>query len=191
MENSELLSYINAERLRGVKDDLLKQELLAKGWTDDIIDPLFVAQGTNTSAKKEVVRLSDFDLTKIASGRINRGQFLLCLICLPLFFVTLSLATISAVTLLDIKISFVPALISLAIMVVIMFLYETSAVVRRLHDVGHSGYVALLMYVPFVGNIAAPVLIIYLLMKKGVPTENSYGVPPSQSRPLINVLLNT
>lgn len=47
--------------------------------------------------------------------------------------------------------------------------------VRRLHDLGHPGWVALAMLVPFVDlGIAA-----YSLLRPGQPFANAYGPPPA------------
>ena len=46
--------------------------------------------------------------------------------------------------------------------------------IRRLHDVGRSGWTAALLFVPFLG----PVLSIYLLFAPGDPVRNLYGLPP-------------
>lgn len=43
--------------------------------------------------------------------------------------------------------------------------------IKRLHDLGKSGYWVLLMFVPLVNII----FLIYLLLAKGEPTENKYG----------------
>jgi len=63
-------------------------------------------------------------------------------------------------------------------------LYATMIVSRgRLHDLGHSGWLAALLFVPLV-NLA---VIVFMLLKKG-EGENRYGLP-SQSRSAFAVLL--
>lgn len=44
------------------------------------------------------------------------------------------------------------------------------AAVRRSHDLGRSGWFALITFIPFVGW--------YLVFKEGQPGENKYGLPP-------------
>jgi uncharacterized membrane protein YhaH (DUF805 family) len=48
------------------------------------------------------------------------------------------------------------------------------AAVRRSHDLGHSGWFALITLIPFVGW--------YLVFKQGQPGENKYGPPPSAAQ---------
>lgn len=47
--------------------------------------------------------------------------------------------------------------------------------VRRLHDLGHSGWALLIALVP----IAGLVLVVGMLAQKGEPTANRFGSPPS------------
>ncbi|MBS3932920.1 MAG: DUF805 domain-containing protein [Truepera sp.] len=49
--------------------------------------------------------------------------------------------------------------------------------IRRLHDTGHSGYFALLLFVPLV-NIA---LVLYLLVMPGTRGPNRYGTRASNA----------
>ena len=54
------------------------------------------------------------------------------------------------------------------------FLPSLSVLVRRLHDVGKSGWWFLIGYVPFIGIF----WLLYLLCKDGDHGENSYGNNP-------------
>jgi uncharacterized membrane protein YhaH (DUF805 family) len=49
------------------------------------------------------------------------------------------------------------------------------AAIRRSHDLGRSGWFALITLIPFVGW--------YLVFKQGDPLENKYGPPPSGQHP--------
>jgi len=53
------------------------------------------------------------------------------------------------------------------------FVYSLSNVVRRLHDLDFSGWVALVFYLPPVGFI----LLIVLLVTPGSPSDNRFGSP--------------
>ncbi|MFA5511071.1 MAG: DUF805 domain-containing protein [Candidatus Kapaibacterium sp.] len=60
---------------------------------------------------------------------------------------------------------------------VLLFMFVTliptiSVTVRRLHDIGHSGLLALLYLLPIIGEL----ILIILLLKKGIAHENEYGL---------------
>ncbi len=58
----------------------------------------------------------------------------------------------------------------------LLILVSFSLVVRRLHDIGVSGWWSLLLLVPFV-NLAFG---LYILFRRGAQVENAFGsVPPS------------
>ena len=57
---------------------------------------------------------------------------------------------------------------------IIVFLAALSVTVRRLHDVGKSGWFYLINLIPFVGQI---ILLIFLI-KDSEPGENKYGPNP-------------
>lgn len=45
--------------------------------------------------------------------------------------------------------------------------------IRRCHDIGHSGWLSLLCYVPYLGLLAS----VFLSFKEGMPDENEWGEP--------------
>ena len=49
--------------------------------------------------------------------------------------------------------------------------------VRRLHDLNHTGWLGLIMFVPFVGNFFA----IYVALAPGSQSANDYGSPPPEN----------
>ena len=51
--------------------------------------------------------------------------------------------------------------------------------VRRLHDIGKSGWWLLVVLIPIVG----PIWYIILLATRGTPAPNQYGPPPGQPMP--------
>lgn len=61
-----------------------------------------------------------------------------------------------------------------------------SLVVRRLHDVGLSGWFVLIIFAP-VFNI---LLTLFLLIKQGDKTANLYGSPPAKNTSLFSSLLH-
>jgi uncharacterized membrane protein YhaH (DUF805 family) len=61
---------------------------------------------------------------------------------------------------------------SLVLLFMLVTLIPTiSVTVRRLHDIGNSGYLALLYLLPIIGGL----ILMILLLSKGVAHENEYG----------------
>lgn len=58
-----------------------------------------------------------------------------------------------------------------------MFIPNLAVLIRRLHDIGKSGWFFFISFVPFVGGI---VLLIFLLMDSK-PGDNQYGPNPKQT----------
>lgn len=59
----------------------------------------------------------------------------------------------------------------------VMFLPTIAVSVRRLHDIGRSGYVLLVTLIPGIGGI---LMLIYTL-QQGEPGSNRYGPDPKQT----------
>lgn len=59
----------------------------------------------------------------------------------------------------------------------LLFLYTPSITVtiRRLHDTGRSGFWQLIGLIPSFGTVA----LVVLLLQRGNPHRNQYGLPPS------------
>lgn len=55
-----------------------------------------------------------------------------------------------------------------------MFIPGFALIVRRLHDVGKSGWMMLISLIPIIG----PIWFFVLLVKDGTPNENQYGLNP-------------
>ncbi len=55
-----------------------------------------------------------------------------------------------------------------------VFIPSLAVTVRRLHDIGKSGWWYLVGLIPFIGGI----WLLFLLVKEGVPQENEYGPNP-------------
>lgn len=66
------------------------------------------------------------------------------------------------------------ALIVGAIYLVVAICPYLAVFTRRLHDVGKSGWLWLVTFIPVAGII---ILLVYLC-RKGEPTVNKYGIPP-------------
>jgi len=60
------------------------------------------------------------------------------------------------------------------IIVLVLMVPQICAAIRRLHDMGKSGFWLFLCLIPIVGLI-----VIYWLIQKSVPTANEYGNVPT------------
>mgnify|MGYP001183811341 FL=1 len=56
-----------------------------------------------------------------------------------------------------------------------MIMPQLSVTARRLHDIGKSGWLTLIMLIPFIGSI---VLLVFFVCKDSDPLENKYGPSP-------------
>jgi len=72
--------------------------------------------------------------------------------------------------------------------VVAAFVYVMNAglAIRRLHDVGLSGFVALAFTIPLIGFC----LTLYLLVREGTRDVNRYGPPPDERKGLLRAVFN-
>jgi uncharacterized membrane protein YhaH (DUF805 family) len=95
-----------------------------------------------------------------SKGRLTGGQFFLWYLPTVLLGVILNFDLVASPWNGIIGLLY---LISLPVVVI--------AAVRRSHDLGHSGWFALIALIPFVG--------LYLIFKKGSPDANKYGPAPN------------
>ncbi len=61
-----------------------------------------------------------------------------------------------------------------AVVTVVLFLPGLAVLVRRLHDTGRSGWLALIVLIPLIGLI----ILIVFLVQEGTPESNEYGPSP-------------
>jgi uncharacterized membrane protein YhaH (DUF805 family) len=111
-----------------------------------------------------------FQLSKLFEGRIGNMQFLYYLV--GAIIVGLVVGMIPLVNLI--------AGIALAVL-------SVGVGIRRWHDVGVTGWAALIFFVPFVGLLAA----LYLCWKHGEAKENQYGPVPDANSPFFHAVLNS
>ena len=52
--------------------------------------------------------------------------------------------------------------------------------IKRLHDIGWSGFLLLLILIPFIGPLIGLILGLILLVSSGTKGPNNYGKPPHQ-----------
>ncbi|TMU50923.1 DUF805 domain-containing protein [Flagellimonas algicola] len=105
-------------------------------------------------------------------GRARRAEYwMFTLFCL--FFSLFAVALDNVFEIAMANIGFGPLYI---LYVLAVFLPALSATVRRLHDVGKSGWTLLILLIPIVG-----VLWVFLqLIKNGIREENQYGPCPKK-----------
>ena len=65
-----------------------------------------------------------------------------------------------------------------------MLMPVISVTARRLHDIGKSGWLTLIMLIPFIGSI---VLLVFFVCKDSDPLENKYGTSPKLITPSTDV----
>ena len=101
-------------------------------------------------------------------GRISRSDFWI-----------LVLATFIPGYVLGQIVYFAPFVLSLLMSAIglAVFWVSLTAIVRRLHDMGYSGWLALLLLLPLV-NLG---LILFCAFMEGTKTANAYGPVPTQS----------
>lgn len=175
MNNEEIKNYISTERARGVQDLDIKNELLAKGWKEEVIAPLFVSEVFVSESRG-----------KVFGSRLGKKTFLkLVLLSIPVVAALIFIAVVSFVAMWGHSALYlIPIGVSL-ISLLFVLIVSVYAIVRRLHDVGHSGWWALLSTVSPINFI----MIIYLCFKDGEAGANAYGQVPDPSTPFFKALL--
>lgn len=181
MINPQIAKYINDERARGVIDADIKKALIEKGWQENDVENAFKAQ------------VAIAHVGGLFRGRLDKGNFLkivLAGIVLQFLFMFMGAGSMMGVTpgygpLLFSGGSFGAAIIGFLLMGVIALIvaiYELGATVRRLHDIGQTGWYALGLaivgMIPFIGWIISIGALIYLCMTPGDLSENKYGGIP-------------
>ena len=185
MINSEITKYVEDERLRGVLDEDIKKALLVKGWKVEDVNNAFTVQRVMTHTQGLFI------------GRLDKGNFLkIVLIGFVLQFVlsalfggSVAMGLMQGYGMLGIGIIgfFVMSIIGL-----IIAIYEIGATVRRLHDLGQTGWYALALvlvsFIPVLGLIVGIGALIYLSITPGNISENSYGAVPNANISLVQAI---
>ena len=107
------------------------------------------------------------------SGRARRKEYWY----FQLFYMLFLLAVVAADSTLSVTVEGFPMMSILAAFLILHFLPSLSVSVRRLHDVGRSGWTLLIGVVPVIGAI----LLLILTVKDGETGENQYGANPKGS----------
>lgn len=179
MANTELTQFVAAERMRGVADDAIQKSLVEKGWRAEDVS---AALSGNASE-----HAGDFSFKHLFEGRMGRMEYFLTQLLLSLIFL---LATVAFLAILFFSAGpgwgvFVGAILIFGALGLLSLPFSLGITVRRLHDVGASGWFVLLTFVPMVNFI----MWVALLFIPGNVGANAYGMPaPKRStwRALIN-----
>ena len=130
-------------------------------------------------------------MSKLYGGRIARmnyflGSLFVAFSWLLLLIVIITLMHIAAVILGLIDLFATIFLFIYFLLVLVGLFFSFSLAVRRSHDLGQSGWMALLMFVP-VANI---IYTLCLLFVKGNNNANQFGPTPTKGIGFIDDLLN-
>lgn len=153
-----------------VEKFLARQAQLAEAPQPSTVSPYSTPQSLVADADTEVGELNPFGV----SGRIGRLRYIawglvLGLAMLPLYGIAVGvMAGISDV---------LGGVLIFAVLVAAL-VFSVMIGVQRLHDIGWSGWLYLLLFVPLVGTVFA----ILMLVMPGTPGRNNYGpIPPPNS----------
>ncbi len=113
-------------------------------------------------------------ITNLFSGRLSRRSYIIGLFCV--YAVTILLGIVIKMVM-DSGVPVIGVLMYYVVLIASIVL-PISLLIRRLHDVGKSGWFGLLLLVPIVN-----LYVIYLLLiKTGDAGNNTYGAPPSNAK---------
>lgn len=108
-------------------------------------------------------------MSKLFQGRIGRAMFFSGVIGASLFLVGIQVVGVRySATISTLVHNLIFILVSIFLIALMLSLY-----IRRLHDVGRTGWWSLLIFMPFVNLF----FFVYLVGKKGDKKENKYGAP--------------
>ena len=110
-------------------------------------------------------------------GRIGRLTYFGWMFLLAVMFVSLRLDVLNAIAP-YVPFGYLDAVIWSPILMLVLIAGRTVLVIRRLHDLGRSGWLSLVSLVPIVNWVLG----IYLLFTKGQAGSNKYGSQPLSGR---------
>lgn len=190
---SELADYVHDQLDAGVDPSAVEQALAKSGYDEQAIDTVFAIVADEREAQKPSFRQAVlehherhdfFDEVwfrlmhlRMFKGRLNRANFLFANIYYwAIGFVVVWVLFAGQrnewlVNALDPSPSGLTFLLFIILISIVLSVFYMSILARRLHDLGVTGWWALIMYVPLM-NAALP---IFLLVMPGDSGENAYG----------------
>jgi uncharacterized membrane protein YhaH (DUF805 family) len=189
-----LYEYIHTQRRAGVADGTTYHSLITAGWSPEVVSHAMnnrvqqpIHQPTtqhiqnNQQPYEDTSNHTNQTYKKgLFKGRIRRLGFLVSVIYAILFALgALGLNLLIGLLLSDslpVVSSILGLLLTLAAIIGFIVLYF-SALAKRWHDVGQSGWFVMFNFIPF----AAVIILVALLFVPGEKTANKYGQLPSKS----------
>jgi uncharacterized membrane protein YhaH (DUF805 family) len=105
-------------------------------------------------------------------GRAQRKEYFMFVLFYSLFIL---LALIADIVVFDYDLDDAEGYgLFFSIFLLAMMMPGTAVTARRLHDVGKSGWLQLILLIPLIG----PIVLLVFLCKDGVPQANKYGTSP-------------
>ncbi len=171
MINEQISGYVASERARGVTDDAIRAALLVQGWKeDDVASAMAVSIAIPSSATGTGEGMF--------KGRLGKKKYLHIVLAGILgFLLFVAVGLLLGFGFMDSVDSMNAGAGVLAFMLLLGFsslvygIMQLGATVRRLHDIGHSGWWALLSFI----NLVNLVMLLYLCMKDGDDHSNAFG----------------
>lgn len=159
-----------------VEKFLARQAQLAEAPQPSAVSPYSAPQSQVADAYAEVGELNPFGV----AGRIGRlryiaWSFVLMLAMLPVYGIAVGVT---------LGISEALGGVLIFAVVVAAMVFSVMIGVQRLHDIGWSGWLWLLLLVPLVGTVFA----ILMLVMPGTQGQNNYGPPPPANSTAVLVL---
>lgn len=176
MINPQIAKYITEERARGVVDADIRKALIEKGWKEDDVENAFKAQ------------MAIEHTLGLFKGRLDKGNFIkIVIVGIVLQFLISGLfggnmvaGMVSGYGMLGFGMI---GILVMSILSLIVGVYELGATVRRLHDIGQTGWyalgLALVSFIPGLGWIIGIGALIYLCITPGDLGNNAYGGVPN------------
>lgn len=165
MDNQSIEQYVADERARGVLDPDIRAALLSTGWKEEVVDQALSGNAAPLGALPSRYQ--------IFSGRLGRWHYLMSGLLLGALFIPVLIAFFGGIfwsLMANDDMSWF-AVIGVVMVAVFFIIVSTGLAVRRLHDLGHTGWWVLLSFIPYVSMGIA----IYLLFFRGMKTVNQYG----------------
>jgi len=132
------------------------------------------------------------NIKKLFRGRLSRKNYILALLMVPII-VVISLFIVLLITAVALNLAWNIGLdlgsitillrsISLILIVVLSSIFVLSFHIRRLHDIGRSGWWAILSF------FFTPIFLIWVLISGSDKQENNYGQVPSRDAKFIDAI---
>lgn len=181
MSNQQLFDYIKKQSEQGVSRGNIRQTLLDAGWGEQDVEEALTtvldlggqnnAASTSNSGHISPMEhfLNVFRKYAVFSGRAQRAEY--WYFVLFSFIIQIVLSIIDGIIFSKIGIS-IGVLSDLYVLAVLI--PEIAVGVRRLHDIGKSGWMILISFIPIIGSL----WLLILFVQDSEKGTNKYGPNP-------------